>query len=159
MKLPLVAFAVASAITLISTMGVAQNLDPPGSPPAGAQAGAPEGSSAGPPPEQGPDEFPFDVIPAANPADLQQIAALSDNELLARLFDGAPLGQAPGLQRFFPAGTRVFPMSHGFAGARDACLKQRSVVACRLHLQDLYKINANRRAPPGLMNNPFSRAP
>lgn len=159
MKLPLVAFAVVSAFTLISTMGVAQNLNPPGGPPAGNQAGAPEGPSAEPPPEQGPDEFPFDVLPAASPAELQQIAALSDNELLARLFNGGPPGAAPGLQRFFPVGTRVFPMSHGFAGARDACLKQRSVVACRLHVQDLYKINASRRAPPGLMNNPFGRTP
>lgn len=107
--------------------------------------------------EEGPDEFPFNVLPAVNPAELQQLAALGDAELLSRLFSGAAPGRAPVLEKFFPPGTQIFPMSHGFAGPQEACMRARSSEACRLHLQDLQAIQSAKQPPPGLSNNPFAR--
>lgn len=100
------------------------------------------------------DQFPFDVLPAADRAELEQLAALPDAVLIDRLFGRAAPGQAPGLQKFYPPGTQVFPLSHGFAGPQEACIRSRSAAACRLHVQDLQAIQSAKQ-PPGLSNNPF----
>lgn len=107
--------------------------------------------------EDGPDQFPFEVLPAADQAELRQIAALPDDALIERIFGRAGPGQAPGLQKFYPPGTQIFPLSHGFAGPQEACLRGRSPVACRLHVQDLLTVQSAKQ-PPGLTNNPFAGA-
>lgn len=138
MRHPLAMLAIITALSFVGTAGLTQEAEVPA--------------------EAGPDEVPLEVLPAVNPVELQQLANLSDSDLLARLFERAGPRQAPGLERFYPSSTQVFPISHGFIGPREACLTERSPVACHIHVQDLQKKNANRRAPPGLMNNPFPRA-
>lgn len=59
------------------------------------------------------------------------------------------------IEQLFPRDIPVFPVSHGFAGVRDACQRTRDTCACRLHLDDLISINQRHMAPAGVHVNPF----
>lgn len=108
--------------------------------------------------EEGPDTFPLDDLPAADAAELNRLAALPDAALLEQLFGGAPPGRSPVLERFSPPGlTLRYPVSHGYAGPRDACLRYRVPAACRLHLEDLMTIQLRRQPGAGSGANPFGR--
>lgn len=106
--------------------------------------------------QEDPDSFPYDVLPAADPAELQQLAALSDVEFTQRLFAGAQRGRSPLLERYAPPALLVFPASHGFLGPQTACLQNRNAAACRLHVHDLTTIHAA-RVPGAAGRNPFAR--
>lgn len=104
--------------------------------------------------QEEPDTFPLDVLPAADPAELNRLAALPDQLLIDALFRDAPPGRSPVLERYSPSGAPGFPVSHGYAGPRDACLRYRAPAACRLHLEDLTTIQLRMR-PGGATGNPF----
>lgn len=97
---------------------------------------------------------PFASAPLNDPQPLQQLIGLDDSEFLRRLFDTS---RGPDLlDRFFPPGTVIFPMSHGFAGTQDACLRMRSAPACRLYVHDLITINEEKGPQNRVFSNPFA---
>lgn len=103
-----------------------------------------------------PEQDPFAAAPFTNPQPLEALLALDDGEFLRRLF--AASGGTSLFDRLLPAGATVFPMSHGFAGARDACARMRTVQACRLYLHDLIMINEEKLRQHRVLSNPFAPA-
>lgn len=97
---------------------------------------------------------PFATAPFSDPMPLQQLIDLEDREFLRLLFDTS---RGPKLlDRFFPPDTVIFPMSHGFAGTQDACLRTRSAPACRLYVHDLITINEEKGPQNRAFSNPFA---
>jgi hypothetical protein len=95
---------------------------------------------------------PFDVIPARNPQALQQLVDLDDARFNSLVSENGGAGFRQIIAPYDPGDTPIFPVSHGFAGARKACLVQSNVVACRLYTTDLLNIQVekqNRGAMPG----------
>jgi hypothetical protein len=95
---------------------------------------------------------PFDVIPPRNPQALQQLADLDDARFDRLVSENGGAGFRQITAPYDPGDTPIFPVSHGFAGARKACLVQSNAVACRLYTVDLLNIQLekqNRGAMPG----------
>jgi len=57
---------------------------------------------------------------------------------------------------FDPPGTHIFPISHGFASARQICLAARNATACRFYVRDLLAIQRERQDAAEASNNPFT---
>lgn len=106
--------------------------------------------------EDPPEQSPFAAAPFLDPQPLQELIALDDGEFLRRLFDARQGSRL--VDRLFPADPAIFPMSHGFAGARDACLRLRTPQACRLYLHDLVMINEDKLQQNRVLSNPFAPA-
>jgi hypothetical protein len=98
---------------------------------------------------------PFGVLPPHNPQPLIQLANLSNQQLqhLIQKNGGATLRTI--LARFDPPDAVVFPISHGFAGSKEACLHQLNVTACRLYIGDLIAMERERQEKASAGNNPF----
>lgn len=104
--------------------------------------------------EATPEQNPFAAAPFLNPQPLQELIALDDSEFLRRLFDTQ--GGTRLVDRLFPAELTTFPISHGFAGARDACLRTGTPQTCRLYLHDLVTINEEKLQQNRVLSNPFA---
>jgi hypothetical protein len=94
---------------------------------------------------------PFDAIPARNPQPLQQLANLDDASFNRLVSENGGAAFRQMITPYDPGDTPIFPLSHGFDGARKACLVQRNPVACRLYTVDLLNIQLekqNRGAVP-----------
>jgi hypothetical protein len=99
---------------------------------------------------------PFDALPARNPQALEQLANL-DNAGFSRLVtenSGAAFRQI--VDPYDPGAVPIFPVSHGFAGARRSCLQSQNVEACRLYTVDLLSVQQEKQnrgavpdVPPG----------
>lgn len=96
---------------------------------------------------------PFAVVPFYDPQRLQEIAALDDQSFVSQLF--APSGNVTLIEQLFPSENAVFPVSHGFAGVQNACLRTRMALACRLYVDDLIDINQRNAPQGGAYTNPF----
>lgn len=95
---------------------------------------------------------PFDVIPARNPQALQQLADLDDARFASLVSENGGAGFRQILAPYDPGDTPIFPVSHGFAGARQACLRHNNIAACRLYTVDLLNVQLekqNRGVMPG----------
>ncbi|QDZ29540.1 hypothetical protein [Noviherbaspirillum sp. UKPF54] len=102
------------------------------------------------------EQSPFAAVPFLEPQPLQELIALDDGEFLRRLFDARQGSRL--VDRLFPAELTIFPLSHGFAGAQDACLRMRTPQACRLYLHDLVTINEDKLQQNRVLSNPFAPA-
>lgn len=99
---------------------------------------------------------PFDVLPDRNPQPLQQLLELDDTQFSNVLQEDNGARFRSIVAAFDPPGTAVFPVSHGFAGARQACLAARAAVACRLYVSDLLAVQRERQDAGAATNNPFT---
>lgn len=100
------------------------------------------------------DQNPFAGLPFNDPQPLLQLMTLDDSAFLRRLFD---TGSGPDiLDRLFPSGQTVYPMSHGFAGPQSTCLQTRSALACRLYMADMITINEDNGSQSRVHSNPFA---
>lgn len=99
---------------------------------------------------------PFDVLPDRNPQELQQLLELDDTQFNEALQENNGARFRSIVSAFDPPGTSVFPVSHGFAGAKQACLVARVAVACRLYVNDLLAVQHERQNAGAVSNNPFT---
>lgn len=99
---------------------------------------------------------PFDVIPPLNPQPLQQLANLSDTQFQEIVLENNGENFRAIVANFDPPGLSVFPVSHGFAGTKEACLRDQVVAACRLYVLDLLTIQQRKQADAPTTNNPFA---
>ncbi|WP_420472645.1 hypothetical protein [Noviherbaspirillum sp. ST9] len=99
---------------------------------------------------------PFDTLPDRDPQALQQLLDLDDTQLsrLLQESDGARFRSV--VSAFDPPGAAIFPLSHGFAGARQACLAARTATACRLYVTDLLAVQRERQSAAAVSSNPFT---
>lgn len=108
------------------------------------------------PPLAAQDRDPFDALPDRNPQELQQLLELDDAQFNNAVQENNGARFRSIVSAFDPPGTSVFPVSHGFAGVRQACLVARTPVACRLYVSDLLAIQRERQNAAGVSNNPFT---
>jgi len=99
---------------------------------------------------------PFDVLPDRDPRALQQLLDLDDVQFARTLQENNGAQFRSTVEPFDPPGTTVFPVSHGFAGVKQACLAARTATACRLYVSDLLAIQRERQTAAGVTNNPFT---
>ena len=99
---------------------------------------------------------PFDVLPERSPQALQQLLDLDDAQFSRLLQENNGAQFRAIVSPFDPAATVVFPVSHGFAGAKQACLVARTSVACRLYVSDLLAVQRERQNATAVTNNPFT---
>ena len=99
---------------------------------------------------------PFDVLPGRDPQALQQLLDLDDTQFGRLLQENNGARFRSIVSAFDPPGTAVFPVSHGFAGMRQACLVARAAVACRLYVSDLLAVQRERQNAAAVTNNPFT---
>lgn len=99
---------------------------------------------------------PFDALPNRDTQQLQQLLDLDDTRFgqLVQENNGARFRSI--VSAFDPPGTAVFPVSHGFAGVKQACLAARAAVACRLYISDLLAVQRERQDAAAVSNNPFA---
>jgi hypothetical protein len=94
-----------------------------------------------------------DALPYNDPKPLQDLLKLDDAQLKNRLSnDWSAIRQT--LDRFFPARS-VAAMPRGFTGSQNACLRSRSVPACRVYMSNLVEINKENQRQGSLLANPF----
>jgi len=102
------------------------------------------------------DRNPFDTLPDRNPQELQQLLELDDAQFNNAVQENNGARFRSIVSAFDPPGMAVFPISHGFAGVRQACLETRAAVACRLYVSDLLAVQRERQNAAGVSNNPFT---
>lgn len=100
---------------------------------------------------------PFDALPDRNPQELQRLLDLDDAQFSRLLQENNGAGFRSVVLPFDPSGTTIFPLSHGFAGTRQACLAARTTVACRLYVTDLLAVQRERQNAGAASSNPFTR--
>lgn len=98
---------------------------------------------------------PFDVIPSLTPQPLQQLADLNDAQFQNIVLENNGERFRAIVASFDPPGLSIFPVSHGFAGTKEACLRDHTVAACRLYVIDLLTVQQRRQANTSITNNPF----
>lgn len=97
----------------------------------------------------------FDTLPARDPQPLQQLADLDDAQFQNAIAENNGARFRAIVAEFDPPGLSVFPVSHGFAGVKEACLRARVLTACRLYTIDLLTVQREKRNRAGVTNNPF----
>ena len=98
---------------------------------------------------------PFDAAPSRNPQALQQLANLNDAQFQSVLAENNGARFRAIVAEFDPPGLSVFPVSHGFAGPKEACLRARVATACRLYTSDLLAVQREKENRAAVTNNPF----
>jgi len=98
---------------------------------------------------------PFNVLPPHNPLALLQLTALDDTQFQKLVLENNGERFRTIVADYDPPGVSVFPASHGFAGAKEACLGDRVIVTCRLYVNDLLKVQQRKQANASATNNPF----
>lgn len=99
---------------------------------------------------------PFDVLPSHNPLALLQLAALDDARFQNVVLENNGERFRAIVASFDPPDLSIFPVSHGFAGAKEACLGDRVIEACRLYVIDLLTVQQRKPANSSVTNNPFA---
>ncbi|MEN3292416.1 MAG: hypothetical protein V7642_1669, partial [Burkholderiales bacterium] len=94
-----------------------------------------------------------DAQPYRDPQVLQDLLKLDDAQLQSRLnSDWAAIRQT--LDGFAPPVT-AYRASKSFAGTQDACLRIRSLAACRTYMSNLVEINKGKQWQGSLLANPL----
>lgn len=99
---------------------------------------------------------PFDALPSHNPLALLQLAALNDAQFQDVVLENNGERFRAIVASFDPPDLSIFPVSHGFAGAKEACLGDRVIEACRLYVIDLLTVQQRKSANSSVTNNPFA---
>lgn len=99
---------------------------------------------------------PFDSLPDRNPQELQQLLDLDDTQFSRLLQENNGARFRSVVSAFDPSGATVFPLSHGFAGTKRACLVASTTAACRLYVSDLLAIQRERQNAAAVSSNPFT---
>jgi hypothetical protein len=99
---------------------------------------------------------PFDVLPSHHLQALTQLAALDDAQFRNAVFENNGERFRAIVASFDPPDSSIFPVSHGFAGPKEACLGDRIIEACRLYVMDLHTVQQRKQpANSSVTNNPF----
>jgi len=99
---------------------------------------------------------PFNILPSHNPLALLQLAALDDVQFQGAILENNGERLRTIVASFDPPGLSVFPVSHGFARAKEACLSDHITEACRLYVIDLLAVQQRKLANASVANNPFA---
>lgn len=99
---------------------------------------------------------PLDVPPEHNSPELQQLLELDDTQFNKALQENNGARFRSVVSAYDPPGTSAFPVSHGFAGAKQTCLVTRAAVPCRLYVSDLLAVQRERQNAGAASNNPFT---
>lgn len=99
---------------------------------------------------------PFNILPSHNPLALLQLAALNDLQFQRVILENNGERLRTIVASFDPPGLSVFPLSHGFARAKEACLSDHILEACRLYVIDLLTVQQRKLANASVTNNPFA---
>ena len=99
---------------------------------------------------------PFNILPSHNPQALLQLTALNDAQFQGVILENNGERLRTIVANFDPPGLSVFPVSHGFAKAKEACLSDHITEACRLYVIDLLAGQKRKLANASATNNPFS---
>jgi hypothetical protein len=94
-----------------------------------------------------------DAQPYRDPQPLQDLLKLNDAQLQSRLNSDWPAIRQT-LEGFAPSAAASRP-SKIFSGTQEACLRIRSLPACRAYMSNLVEINKGKQRQGGLLANPL----